>query len=63
MMGDLATFPRSAEEIADDYATRRAGMLRALTDGEHAAGSCSWTWHTLLLLLQAAHCEHMHLQR
>lgn len=31
-MSDLATFPRSAEEIADDYATRRAGMLRALTD-------------------------------
>lgn len=32
IMSDM--FPRTVEEIAGDYATRRAGMLRALTDGD-----------------------------
>lgn len=27
-------FPRTPEEIADDYFARRGGILRALTDGE-----------------------------
>lgn len=28
------TFPRSPEEIFDDYFNRRSGILRALTDGK-----------------------------
>jgi hypothetical protein len=27
-------FPRTPEEIAEDYFARRGGILRALTDGE-----------------------------
>jgi hypothetical protein len=29
-------FPRTPEEIAEDYFARRGGILRALTDGEFA---------------------------
>lgn len=32
MSGD---YPRTEEEIAADFAQRRAGLLKALTDGTH----------------------------
>jgi hypothetical protein len=51
----MTDFPRSVEEIASDYATRRAGMLRALTDGEHP---CTWLrlalWWSSTAELEAA---------
>lgn len=36
----MADFPRSVEEIAADYGTRRAGMLRALTVGKTFTWAC-----------------------
>lgn len=30
----MDNFPRTPEEIYEDYAARRSGMLRALTDGQ-----------------------------
>ena len=36
MSGD---FPRTEEEIATDFTQRRAGLLKALTDGGHAAAT------------------------
>lgn len=53
----MADFPRSVDEIAADYGTRRAGMLRALTDGKRwAPGHVAW----LPSFICTQQCRHPH---